>query len=182
MKVVIMRGVPGSGKSYFAKSILPRIYDIDPELSVICSADNFFTGLDGVYRFDPSKLGEAHLDCRYAFFDELNPANEKHNYPKLIVVDNTNTLPTEIAFYYDLATLFTKDVEILTITPPPTMEDKEWLEQCFKYNQHGVPLANIQSMNDRIKKNKLPWHWNERMVIRGDGYFTLGAEKYDTNG
>ena len=50
----IIRGIPGSGKSTLAKKIA----------SVVCEADDFFVDPDGVYRFDPSLLKEAHSACQ----------------------------------------------------------------------------------------------------------------------
>lgn len=176
MRVRIMRGLPGSGKSHFGSEVLPRIFNSDP---TICSADHFFTGADGVYRFDAAKLADAHFESRHAFFNALNPSEDQRIFPNLIVVDNTNTMPTEIAFYYDLATLFTKDVEILTLEPPPILDTEDWLQQCFSENQHGVPLANIRAMHDRMKKHKLPWYWREKIVTREDGFFTLNGTRYD---
>jgi len=59
MKVIIMRGVPGSGKS----SYVARKY---PEATV-CSADNFFMSADdqGIlhYQFNPAQLSAAHDEC-----------------------------------------------------------------------------------------------------------------------
>ena len=50
----IIRGIPGSGKSTLAKKIA----------SVACEVDDFFVDPDGVYRFDPSLLKEAHSACQ----------------------------------------------------------------------------------------------------------------------
>jgi adenylate kinase family enzyme len=53
-QLIIVRGIPGSGKSTFASSLGIPHYE----------ADQYFIGADGVYRFDFSKLGEAHRQCR----------------------------------------------------------------------------------------------------------------------
>lgn len=172
MKIRIMRGLPGSGKSHFGTKVLPRTLPIGNSFAV-CSADHFFIGEDGVYRFDPKKLAEAHKQCRQAFLEAVQNGKE------LIIVDNTNTLPTEIAFYYDLATLFTNDVKILTVVPPATLKEKAWLEQCQQKNQHGVPMQSIKTMCQRMQKHKLPWYWKELMVTREDGFFILSGKRYD---
>lgn len=171
MKVRIMRGLPGSGKTYFGEVILPRI--CKAERVAVCSADKFFVGDDGVYRFDPKKLAKAHESCRRDFLDALQEGHD------LVTVDNTNTMPTEIAFYYDLATLFTDDIQILAIEPPPVMEHKDWLNQCFKLNSHSVPMKSIQAMSDRMKKHKLPWYWKVRQVTREDGFFVLNGQTHE---
>lgn len=183
MKVRIMRGLPGSGKSYFANNVLP------PMLScthTIHSADQYFTDVQGNYNFDPKGLPEAHRQCRSGFLASIlkcdphgfsiNPEVEP---PELIIVDNTNTMPTEIAFYYDLATIYTQDVEILTLSPPTSMSWDDWLEQCHEQNQHGVPMKSIKDMGRRLKNHRLPWYWKEKVVTREDGFFTLNGQRYD---
>lgn len=52
----ILRGAPGSGKTTWALA--------NRQTSTLCSADHYFTGPDGVYRFDASKIGLAHAACR----------------------------------------------------------------------------------------------------------------------
>ena len=167
MKVRIMRGLPGSGKSFFASNILARMFKVEP---TICSADHFFEK-DGKYNFDPKKLPIAHKTCRQKFLEAIQRGDE------LIVVDNTNTMPTEMAFYWDLATIFTDDVQILAVEPPPMMERKDWLVQCEKMNQHGVPMKNIQAMFDRMKKHKIPYYWKVKQITREDGHFILEGKE-----
>ena len=51
-EIVLIRGVPGSGKTTMAKTKFPN--------HVLCEADQFFTHLGtGMYKFDPAKLREA---------------------------------------------------------------------------------------------------------------------------
>ena len=53
----IVRGVPGSGKSTFAKHIWNEY--------AICEADKYFVDREtGEYKFDATKLKEAHEWCR----------------------------------------------------------------------------------------------------------------------
>jgi adenylate kinase family enzyme len=53
----LVRGIPGSGKSTFAKHIWNEY--------AICEADKFFHNKEtGEYNFDPSRLKEAHEWCR----------------------------------------------------------------------------------------------------------------------
>ena len=55
-RLVLIRGLPGSGKSTLAREYVRQGW-------LQLEADQFFVGADGVYRFDPAKLPEAHQWC-----------------------------------------------------------------------------------------------------------------------
>ena len=59
--LILLRGLPGSGKSTLAKTL---IGDKD-----YCykEADMYFIDNDGAYKFNPSKLEDAHNWCREEF-------------------------------------------------------------------------------------------------------------------
>lgn len=175
--VRIMRGLPGSGKSHFGTKVLPKNYSTE---ALVCSADHYFLDEHGNYNFDMKQLPQAHRECRKKFLEAIQAAAENGSPARtLIVVDNTNTMPTEIAFYYELATLYTNDVEIITVAPPPELPQGDWLQQCFEQNQHNVPLKQIKDMADRIHKHKVPWYWREKIVVRHDGYFIYHGVRYE---
>ena len=191
VKVVIMRGIPGSGKSHLA-GLLAKEYD---GVTKICSAD-YWHERSGEYKWDPKQIGRAHLECRRAFHNALFKHDPGHDWgpdtvpPGLIIVDNTNTTPAEIAFYQELASLYTQDITIYHVVPPgykkPKMNHRrevetldvhdDWIHSCAERNQHGVPLDSIYKMWNRIHENKLPWHWNEVKITRHEGYFTLNDQ------
>lgn len=54
--LVLLRGVPGAGKSTVADSMSSGIYPV-------LAADDYFM-VNGEYRFDPAKLGKAHKSCQ----------------------------------------------------------------------------------------------------------------------
>ena len=60
----LLRGVPGSGKSTFSKTILAGLrIDTTNDTIVkqhVLSTDDFFIGEDGKYNFDPKKLSFNH--------------------------------------------------------------------------------------------------------------------------
>lgn len=99
MKLVILRGLPGSGKSTEARMAFP-------EPKVICSADDFQPDLRN---FDPSRLGECHSECRMM---AMNAMNRKC---PLVIIDNTNSRKWEYAEYDLMAAVFGYEVEIRTI-------------------------------------------------------------------
>lgn len=75
-ELVLMRGLPGSGKSTKAKKIAG-------EIGVVYSTDDFFM-VDGKYLYDPKLIGENHEKNFQRTLKAL-----KEGKP-LIVIDNTN--------------------------------------------------------------------------------------------
>ena len=127
--VIIMRGLPGSGKSTYARREHPNAW--------VVSADYFFVR-DGVYRFDATQLGAAHNMC---FRSAM--AGCQADCP-IIVVDNTNTTRAEYTPYVALARAFGYAVELVWVQAPVAL--------CAARNTHGVPLNVIQNMARRFEE------------------------------
>ena len=130
--LVLLRGLPGSGKSSFANLIWSSF--------VICEADQFFYDAEGNYNFDPSKLKEAHKYCRdkvesFMLDNEKNP----QFYPE-IIVSNTFTREWEMEEYFKLANKYGYKVVSLIIE-----------NRHNGKNIHGVPDDKIQIMKDRFQ-------------------------------
>lgn len=140
--VIIMRGVPGSGKSTLAKTFN----------GAICSADDFFVGDDGVYRFDPRDISSAHAECFSSFVNALKMECET------VIVDNTNIELWEMSPYIALAKHFEFDVRIIRADCDP--------EIAASRNVHGVPKGAIMSMHSRMAKI-LPF-WPKEEVVKTD--------------
>lgn len=77
-QVVILSGVSGAGKSTYAEKLLTETQGIK------VSADHYFMWED-TYKFDPTKLGEAHADCFKRFISHLQAPFSW----SCVVVDNT---------------------------------------------------------------------------------------------
>jgi predicted kinase len=86
----LIRGIPGSGKSTFAKELVPEF--------LVCEADKYFV-VDGEYRFDPLKLKDAHLWCQNVVEKYME---NWEVFPK-IAVSNTFTTEWELKPYFELA-------------------------------------------------------------------------------
>ena len=143
-KMDILRGLPGSGKTTQAKSLLGQVF----------STDDYFI-VDGEYKFQPKGIAKAH---------EWNQARvEKAILEGTdIVVDNTNCSLWEMKPYVKMAVESNLDIRFHT---PKT----SWafnVQECAKRNTHGVPEAAIQGMLDRwddipyinkILEAKAPW-------------------------
>lgn len=88
-KCVLMRGYPGCGKSTKAKELAAEWGN-----TVICSADDFWIGSDGIYRFDVTKLKTAHDQCYNKFKKAVESGQN-------VIVDNTNIKFEDCKKYFD---------------------------------------------------------------------------------
>ncbi len=128
MHVTILRGISGCGKSTWIKNRLPG--------ATVVSADHLFIQPDGSYRFDRSRLGEAHRRCLRAFLDAL------HRGEPSIAVDNTNVTAWEISPYAFAAEAYGYTVEIVTLScdPETAIARKDW-----------VPPADVRRTAGRLE-------------------------------
>lgn len=96
-RLTLIRGLPGSGKSTFAKSMN----------AVHAEADQYFyTG--GSYVFDPSKVAAAHSQCLTKAVDALKSDES-------VVVANTFTTFKEMAPYLEAARQYGANVVVLNM-------------------------------------------------------------------
>lgn len=138
--VVLMRGLPGSSKSFTANKLCHNS-GVD---FVVCSADHYFTSAEGTYAFDRDKLGQAHHTCMEKYIDCLEA-----RIP-LVVVDNTNIVYCDMKDYVGWANLAGYDIVLLESQSPWAKD----IEECFQRNTHGVPLETIQMMANRYHSNE----------------------------
>lgn len=154
MQVIIMRGIPGSGKSTWAKDFIAAQQSKD---WLVVSADHYHM-VGSTYRYDPKNAGAAHAQCLRNF---MTAVMERGNYTGSdidgVIVDNTNTTAWEIAPYYALSLAFQCDVKIVRVHCP--------LETALPRNVHDVPAARVWQMYQNIMTEKLPPHWVEEIVI-----------------
>lgn len=91
--IVLVRGLPGSGKSTWAAS-MASADRLDGHPARVVSADEYFMRGDK-YCFDPALLPQAHADC-------LRRATEGHAQGETVFVANTFTQGWEFKPYLDL--------------------------------------------------------------------------------
>ena len=89
--LIILQGVPGAGKSTRAAQLAASMPG-----AVICSTDEYFLGADGVYRFRPEQLGEAHAW-------NVRRAVNAMRCGRTVIVDNTNILRKHVRPYVQAA-------------------------------------------------------------------------------
>ena len=154
MKVIVLSGVSGSGKSTWIKENHPSAY--------VVSADHYFLTTGGEYRFDASKLSAAHGACFREFIVATQNSTEE-SFP--IVVDNTNTTDVEISPYMLVAQAYCLPSEIVTLMPRRG-RDVGWVDltKCAERNKHGVSLQAIEAQDARIQARNLPPWWTETRV------------------
>jgi len=139
-KLILLRGLPGSGKSTKAKEIVKASVDVK---TYIGSADNFFVDrASGKYEFTPRKIGEAHAWCRGTIDAAMALETD------LVIVDNTNTQKWEYESYLQLAEYYGYETEIIVVGK----FDKQSTKEYFNRNKHGVPQEAIEKMAARFEK------------------------------
>lgn len=119
----IVRGLPGSGKSAFAKCIAPVHFE----------ADMFFMN-DGEYKFDFDKIKEAHRWCQESTRDAMASGSPK------VAVSNTFTQEWEMKPYYEMAEKYGYVVFSVIV------ENRHGGK-----NVHGVPETTLDNMRKRFE-------------------------------
>ena len=132
-----VRGVAGSGKSTFAKTLGCPVYEADQYFMVHRDFEtNEIIGrnqTNGVYNFDPTKLKEAHESCRRSVESSMIDSLPK------IAVANTFTQEWEMESYFELAKKY--NYTVFTIIIENRHNGK---------NVHNVPEDKIQQMKNRF--------------------------------
>ncbi len=104
MRVTILRGISGSGKSTWAK--------LQAKDAIVISTDAYFIQPDGSYLFEAAKLQAYHQRAFKAFIEAL-----EQKVP-WIVIDNTNIRAWEFSPYVAAAEAFGYTTELLTFDCP----------------------------------------------------------------
>lgn len=143
----ILSGLPGSGKSHYAKAKADERF-------IVCSADQFFE-IEGEYKFDKTKLGQAHKFCFLKFIHAIEDEYEE-NFN--VIVDNTNTSILEIAPYYRVADAFGYETTVVCINTP--------FEVAYARQTHNVPRGTMEKMQESLQRLKaeMPWYWNRKEI------------------
>ena len=129
--LILLRGLPGSGKSTLGNVIL-QLPNNNPQ--EVLSADDFFVNNEGEYIFDGTKLKEAHNYCQFRCSERMRQQIVR------IVVANTFTEDWEMKPYFDMAERYNYRVHTLIV------ENRHESE-----NVHEVPEDKLQKMKDRFE-------------------------------
>ncbi|MDP2634616.1 MULTISPECIES: AAA family ATPase [unclassified Pseudoalteromonas] len=136
-QVFILRGLPGSGKSYYAQTLADELVTGDQSQYLICSTDDYFYDEQGEYKFDKFKLSQFHNLNLARFINALS-----QSIP-LVIVDNTNIKKWEFIAYSQAALALGYQVKEVIVGE---VKDKSMQHLYAKRNSHKVPLKMISKM------------------------------------
>ena len=137
--VIILRGVPGSGKSHLVNTCYEMTSE--PSSVAVCSADDYFTE-GGSYKFAAHLLPKAHDYCLGKFVHALVQGK------RLVVVNNTNSKLWEYRIYTYICEILGLKCHVLEI---PSEYPAITAMFCSR---------NIHNVNPAIV-NRLVQHWDK---------------------
>jgi len=129
-KLILLRGLPGSGKSTLAKTF---------DNAVHFEADMYFLDENSNYKFDASKLRDAHAWCQTSVGNAMIQ-NHTAQINGTIIVSNTFTQEWEMEPYIKMAAEWGYQVFTLIVE-----------NRHGGVNAHGVPEDKLQMMKERFE-------------------------------
>lgn len=150
-KVIVMVGLPGSGKTtYVHRELLRQLPN-----AYIFSADQYMVDGVGNYEFNPNKLGNCLNDFTHAMMAQHEDA-AAGVIDSVLIVDNTNLTNVERAPYISLALAFGYEVDVITVQAQGLS-----MADLAKRNVHGVSEETLQRMVDKYEAELwAPWKYN----------------------
>ena len=142
--VIIMRGLPGSGKTYLVQQLKETSGDLSFS---VCSADQYFRHADSGYKYSDNEIASAHSLCQDKFIDCIE---QKDN---IIVVDNTHLQKWEYQIYQRIALLCGYTSHVIAINCDNETLRNEFCKRCehnIKPNVHKEMFKRYQSDNEAI--------------------------------
>lgn len=133
-KLIIVRGIPGTGKSTKAKELMHQIYKNTSEKVIHVEADMYFERFGGIYNWNPELLRHAH---RWCIDTALVYLEKDYN----VIVSNTFTVMSEMSEYLDHVFMYNHEYEIITM-------DKEY------GSIHSVPASTMLRMRERFMSHE----------------------------
>ncbi len=126
--LIVVRGLPGSGKSTLAKLLSEN------GKYPVFSIDDYFTDVDGNYRFVFNENYKAYALC------EMNCTQAMEAGLAKVFIDNVFSLDWEIEPYIKLAKEYSYSIFVMTVEK---MHEGE--------NIHGIELDQLQRMAEKYQ-------------------------------
>jgi predicted kinase len=138
-QVILMMGLPGSGKSTWIKENTWGAVEV-------CSADHYHEEPGGEYVYKNELAGESHARCFDRFDWALGGVGHKLHF---LIVDNTNLTLAQISPYITVARQRYFDPRVVLINADH--------EAAFDRNKHGLPGETFEIMVEQLIKTRAEW-------------------------
>ncbi len=129
--LILLRGLPGSGKTTLAHIILEHPAHLEQE---VLSIDDFFTNEYGEYNFDSTKLIEANAYCQFRCSERMREGKSR------IVVANIFKEERDMEDYFMMAKKYKYRVHCVVVE---NRHDSE--------NIHGVTEEVVEKMKNKFE-------------------------------
>ena len=146
--LILVRGLPGSGKTTLAKLIVSLVED-----GAAVAADDFFEDEEGNYQFDPTRLQEVHEKCQETVHRLMRDGYS------VLVVHNTFSQRWEMERYIRMARDNKYQLHVIDLFNAGLS-----IDQLVERNTHGVPYAAVHAMWERWQRD---WRTDgERQAVK----------------
>jgi predicted kinase len=138
--LILVRGLPGSGKTTFANALNEQKYGGQ---AALVSADDYMLDHEGNYRFNAEMLSRVHGSCQATAASALSDGMD-------VIVHNTFTTAKEFKPYLKMV----KSSQKLLIYDlfDAGLTD----EQLVARNVHNVPASSVTKMRSRYAPAPVP--------------------------
>lgn len=157
--VILMRGVPGSGKSRMAQAIADQVQRHGLGEARICSSDHHFQDEDGQFtRFAYRELDVAHAQCMSRFISAICAAGD----PRYVIVDNTNLRRQDISPYLRVVDAYRYggaqiETSIIHVTIP--------LARALRYTDGRINESSMRALFRSMEG--LEPYWPDELLVGG---------------
>ena len=138
--LIILRGLPGCGKTTFANFL--KSQSTDKENVCIYSFNSYFEQKDGKYAFDGRRVRDAKNEA-YATVSDLMKSGKP-----VIIVDDCNITISDVKPYIEDADTNKYSVEIVEVKSPWSKNIDELVNRCIA-NGHNISKEVIENMDQR---------------------------------
>jgi len=136
--LIFMQGIPGSGKSTVARSLIGLNED-----AIVFSTDDFWYDVNGIYQFDQSRICEAHQWNQQRTIEAMQQEISK------IIIDNTNIKRWNIESYLTVASIYGYEVSVIRIEVPLSVAIER---QLSRPADRRIPASVIEAMHQGMER------------------------------
>jgi NEDD4-binding protein 2 len=164
-ELILMRGLPWSGKSFRAKELIEEASQKGIK-GVIYSTDDYWYKIEDslqpdVYSYNWEKIKQAHEWNQKRFKEAVDDQMD------LIIIDNTNTCKKEVLVYFDYANFAGYKVSIEEPTSPHWLKMRHLL---ISKNEKDVLQWSAFLAKGSLDTHKVPQESIKRMMLRWEEF------------